>query len=1121
MEKIKNVLQKIAKKKVYLFLDENKCNIKAKGNISALTDQDKIDISNYKNQIVELLLKKRKLKGINYNSIEKTLPSESYRISDAQRRIWVLSQFEEATIAYHMPFHIDINGALDLDKIKHSIASLIDRHEILRTVFRENSAGEVRQWVLDREFFNFEVKELDFSQDKDCDERIREYFVRDNMLAFDLEQGPLLRTSIIKMPSNRYVFYYNMHHIISDGWSIEVLSKDFMAYYESYISGRQVALPELQIQYKDYAAWQLKELSRASSVVNRAYWLDSLSGELPLLNFPSQELRPKIKTYKGHRLRTYLGSSQTSNLRRFSQKSGGSLFMGLLGVWNVLCYRYTGQEDIIIGSPVAGRDHPDLEDQLGCYVNTLALRNQVNPEEDFNVFFDRLKDRTLNAYSHQMYPFDRLVAELDLHRDTSRSAVFDVMLTLQNIGKSSGELISEEGTDKIYDRGSEVSKFDMSLEFQEEGEYISFMITYNSDVYNQNMVENLMRHYKQLLNALLCNPTEKLGKVEYLNKEEKTELLYTFNTTKVDYPKDKTIVDLFEEQVEKTPDAIAVVFEEIELTYKELNEKSNQLSHYLKDNHNIQLGDLIGVQLGRSEWFIISILGVLKAGGAYIPIDPNYPVERITYIKEDSDCKLCIDERELLEFKSNSRFQLKTDSPPSLHKSNSLVYVMYTSGTTGKPKGVMITNSNLVSFFVNLDTVFFLSEVNKLALTTNFTFDISVLEILGGLCKGKELYLFSEEVLLDPIMFMDCITHFSIEGVQLTPSRLSQLYDLGFNFPSSVSVMLVGGEAMSATLYERLKKEFFTVVNVYGPTETTIWSSSLVLKDSVGLSIGSALQNEQIYILSLSGTLQPLEVEGDIYIGGAGVALGYLNRSELTKEKFVSNPFMIGERLYKTGDLGRRLSDGNIEFLGRNDDQVKILGHRIELGEISYVLSKKDQLNEVVVLSRDNISKEKELVVYFTSNSDQTAMMLRSYLQEYLPDYMLPSHYVQLKEFPLTSSGKIDRRLLLKREIEGLNSGVEYAAPRNELEAKMVKIWEQVLEKNQVGINDNFFSLGGNSIKAGIVRSKIQKEFDVKIELKELYINSTIVDLTSYIESLDLLISQVDQNIEGTDELVF
>tara|TARA_R110002050_G_scaffold33381_3_gene85002 strand:+ start:445 stop:3795 length:3351 start_codon:yes stop_codon:yes gene_type:complete len=1113
------LIEKLTANKIYLSLKEGE-------ELSISFKDEKIskeiiqELRNNKEKLITYL-KKYKLQT-SFNSIKKTLPLESYSISDAQRRIWILSQFEEASIAYHMPFHLEIYGAFDFDKVKKSIVSLIERHEILRTVFRENSEGEVRQWVLERESLNFEVKELDFSQDKDCEERIREYFVCDNMLAFDLEQGPLLRASIIKMPSRRYVFYYNMHHIISDGWSMEVLVKDFMAYYESYVSGSQITLPELQIQYKDYTDWQLKELSSASSAVHRAYWLDNLSGELPFLNFPSQELRPKIKTYKGRRLRSYLGSSQTDDLKRFSQESGGSLFMGLLGVWKVLCYRYTGQEDIIIGSPVAGRDHPDLEDQLGCYVNTLALRNRVNPKEDFNTFFERLKNGTLNAYSHQVYPFDRLVAELDLHRDTSRSAVFDVMLTLHNLRKDNrSKLISEEETNKIYDIGSEVSKFDMSIEFQEDEEYLSFMITYNSDVYNQKMVEGLMRHYKQLLSALLSNPTEKLGKVQYLSKEEQTELLYTFNTTKVDYPKDKTIVDLFEDQVEKTPDAIAVVFEEIELTYKELNEKSNQLAHYLKCNYSIQLGDLIGIQLGRSEWYIISILGILKAGGSYMPIDPNYPVERITYIKKDSDCKVCIDENELFEFKSNSKFHLKTDNLPSLHKSNSLVYVMYTSGTTGKPKGVMITNSNLVSFFVNLDTVFFLSEVNKFALTTNFTFDISVLETLGGLCKGKELYLFSEEVLLDPIIFMDCITRFSIEGVQLTPSRLSQLYDLGFNFPSSISVMLVGGEAMSLTLYERLKEECFTAINVYGPTETTIWSSSLVLKDSVGLSIGSALQNEQIYILSFSGTLQPLGVEGDIYIGGAGVALGYLNRSELTKDKFVSNPFMEGEQLYKTGDLGRRLSDGTIEFIGRNDDQVKIRGHRIELGEIEHVLSKKDQLNEVVVLSRNNVLKEKELVVYFTSNSAQTATMLRSYLQEYLPDYMLPSHYVQLKEFPLTSSGKIDRHLLLKREKEGLNSGVEYVAPRNELEAKVVKIWEQVLGKNQVGINDNFFTLGGNSLKAGVVRSKIQKEFDVKVELKELYINSTIVDLTSYIESLDLLISQMDQNIEGTDELVF
>ncbi|UNY98303.1 condensation domain-containing protein [Zhouia spongiae] len=616
MEKVKDILQELSKKKVYLFLDENGCDILAKGRISALTDQDKTDIITCKKQIIELLLHNKKFKEVNPNLIEEAPQLESYPISDAQRRIWILSQFEEANLAYHMPFHVEINVMFDFDVFKRAMTSLIDRHEVLRTVFREDSEGKIRQWILDKEFFNFKVNELDFSLETNSEDRLRDYIDNDNRLPFNLEQGPLLRASIIKMSSSRFAFYYNMHHIISDGWSMEVLSKDFMTYYESYLADRDVTLPELGIQYKDYAFWQLKELSSSSSEKHRTYWLDSLSGELPLLNFPSQGIRPKIKTYNGHRLRTYLDPSQSNNIKKFSQESGGSLFMGLLAVWNVLCYRYTGQEDIIIGSPVAGRDHPDLENQLGCYVNTLALRNRINPEGNFHMFFNGLKERTLNAYSHQMYPFDRLVEELELHRDISRSPVFDVMLTLHNIGEASdGKFVDEEEVNEISVVGGDISKFDMSLEFKEEGNYISFMITYNSDVYHQSMVEGLMRHYKQLLNSLLSNPTEKLGQVEYLNKGEQTELLYTFNSTNVDYPKDKTIVDLFEEQVEKTPDHIAVVFEEEELTYRELNEKANQLASYLRKDYDISLGDLVGVKLDRNQWLIVSILGVLKAGG--------------------------------------------------------------------------------------------------------------------------------------------------------------------------------------------------------------------------------------------------------------------------------------------------------------------------------------------------------------------------------------------------------------------------------------------------------------------------------------------------------------------------
>ena len=1110
MEKIKNILQKITKKKVYLFLDENKCNIKAKGNISALTDQDKIDISNYKNQIIELLLRKRKLKGINYNSIEKILEYESYSISDAQRRIWVLSQFEEATIAYHMPFHIDINGALDLDKVKQSIASLIDRHEILRTVFRENSEGEVRQWVLDREFFNFEVKELDFSQEKDCEKRIREYFVRDNMLAFDLEQGPLLRVSIIKMP-NRYVFYYNMHHIISDGWSIEVLLKDFMAYYESHISGIEVTLPKLQIQYKDYSAWQLKELLSASSAVHRAYWLDSLSGELPLLNFPSHQLRPKIKTYKGNRLRTCLSSSQTSNLKRFSQESGGSLFMGLLAVWNVLCYRYTGLEDIIIGSPVAGRDHPDIENQIGCYVNTLALRNRVNSEEDFNMFFDRLKDRTLNAYSHQMYPFDRLVAELDLHRDISRSTVFDVMLTLQNIGENSrGRLISDEEANKIYDISGEISKFDMNLTFREEGDYLSFEITYNSDIYNQSMVERLMRHYKQLLNALLSNPSEKLGKVEYLGKEEQTELLYTFNTTKVDYPKDKTIVDLFEEQVEKTPDAIAVVFEEIELTYKELNEKSNQLADYLRRDYDISSDDLVGVKLDRSEWLIISIIGVLKAGGAYVPIDVEYPQKRINYLEQDSNCKVIIDELLLAKFKENQILYSLNLVRPDI-KSNNLAYVIYTSGSTGEPKGVMIEHKSVANLIYFQTEYFKIQSSDSFLLFSSISFDASVEQLFLPLLNGAKLNIPLKTEILNEEIFRDFLQKNKITHLHAVPSFLRMLSSSSF---LNLKRIISGGDIFDASIFREWEPQV-SVFNKYGLTETTVTSIEYLIKEDKTMNslIGKPIANTSIYILGSYNELLPIGVTGEICIAGDGLARGYLNRPELTAEKFISNPFNKGERFYKTGDLGRWLSDGNIEFMGRSDDQVKIRGHRIELGELKYVLCNYEGIKDVIVLERRDLSKDKELVVYFTSKLKITVRELRNYLKERVPDYMLPAEYIYLEEFPLTDNGKIDKKRLLTKQVAGLTRGTEYIAPRNELEESLILIWQEVLNRENIGVQDNFYDLGGDSIKSIQVVSRL-RGYGYVIKVEDVLRNPIIEDLVKIAKVSSRIIDQSEEKGE-------
>ncbi|WP_133054523.1 non-ribosomal peptide synthetase, partial [Niastella populi] len=1031
--------------------------------------------------------------------IGKVTPQASYSVSDGQRRVWVLSQFEGGSAAHNMPGSIYLKHGIGIENFKRAIDATIDRHEILRTVFREDESGALRQWILERKELGFSIGYKDFRKEADRKEKAEAWIAADAYRAFDLSKGPLLRAALLQVAEEEYVFYFNMHHIISDGWSVEVLSKDVFSYYEAYRTGKASALKELRIQYKDYSAWQLQQLNGESFKVHRAYWLNKLSGELPLLDLPTSKQRPKIKTYNGQALATYFDKATTAKLKEYIREKGGSLFMGLLASWKVLMYRYTSQRDIIIGTPVAGRDHADLEDQMGFYVNMMALRSGVNPEESFDSFYQAVKEDTLKSFSHQMYPFDRLVEELDLQRDTGRSAVFDVMLILQN-NKERIEVaeLNSQSSDQITDQGIRASKYDIEITFQEEEDYLSLQITFNTDVYEKTMVEGLIGHYRQLLQVLLQTPKEKISQIDYLTQREKHEVLVTFNDTAAAYPKDKTIVDLFEEQAAKTPENIAVVFEDTHLSYRELHERSNQLAHYLRDNYDIQPDELIGIRQERSEWMMVSILGVLKSGGAYVPIDPDYPQERIDYIEKDTNCKVCLDEIELSRFKeSQERYSI--ERPGSKTKSDNLIYVIYTSGSTGNPKGVMVEHSGVVNRMLWMKRDLQVGAADVFLQKTPVTFDVSVWELLLPLICGSKLVFAKPEGHKDPVYLDTVLASQKISILHFVPSMLSvALGTIKWHRLEGLRHVICSGETLPKRIETsfREKAPFSSLHNYYGPTEASIDVTAINLSrhPTAGheVLIGKAVDNTSIYIVNEKNVLQPEGVLGEILIGGDQVARGYLNQEALTKEKFITNPFKEGERLYKTGDLGRWLSDGNIEFIGRKDDQVKIRGYRIELGEIEHVLLKHEAINQAVVIARENQAGEKELVGYITSNVEQNTNDLRAYLKELLPAYMLPACFVQLEAMPLTANGKVNKKSLPDPEGLGLMGGAEYTAPRNELEIRLVRIWEEVLEKENIGVNDDFFALGGHSLKAVRLGNEYQKVFAVKLTLKELFAHTNV-----------------------------
>ena len=1084
-----NLLRELRDQQVYLSLEGDK--LKLRFDQPKLSEDLLAKIKLHKQALIDYL-KENQSSASAFEQIDALPPSEEgYILSSSQRRMWVLSQFEDASLAYNLPNRVDLNGDYNIQNFKQAIDSVVRRHEILRSVFKENEEGQVRQWLIHEDEFRLEMDYRDLRTEPQQEQKVKEYIRKDNTEAFDLEHGPLLRISLLQTEDHQYVFYYNMHHIISDGWSMDLLAQEVLAYYEHYQNGAALSLPDLRIHYKDYAAWQQQQLESQVNQTQQTYWLEQLSGDLRVLDLPSQKNRPKIKTYNGLTLRTFLNEEDTQLISDFGQQQGGSLFITLLSLWNVLFHRYTGQKDIIIGTPVAGREHSDLERQIGFYVNTIALRNQINPASTFLDFYHQTKASTLEAYDHQGYPFDLLVEELDLKRDTSRSAIFDVMLILQNIGAAIEEYqIPESQIEQIEVSENSYAKFDLELVFQKLGPYLSIRLDFNTDVYEQEMIEGLLLHYKSLLRIALTTPETRIQELDYLSEEEKNVVLYEFNQTETDYPKDKTIIDLFQEQVRNNPQEIALVFKDKDWTYQQLDRLSDGFAHILHTKHGVETGDLIGLMLPRTDSMIIAMLGILKSGAAYVPIDPAYPQARKEYIQEDANCKLIIDEAWVAAMNQNGTYQ--QDHMRAGHfRASDLAYVIYTSGSTGKPKGVMIEHRSVVAFLNNIDHQFGYEEAMIVAATTNITFDISVLEIFGTLCLGKQLVLFDEECLLDPTAFISELEDQGVEMLQLTPSRLQQLGELFLNAHlPMLRNLIVGGEPFPKNWYHLLKTNpVLHTINVYGPTEATIWSSFLDVRSSTELSIGAPLENEQIYILNDHQEPQPVGVIGEICIGGAGLARGYLNRRQLTQEKFIENPFRKGERIYKTGDLGFWLPDGNISCVGRVDDQVKIRGYRIELGEIEVQLQKIEEVQKAVVLAKHAKPGDTDLVAYLLTKVDLDIRELRRHLSTYLPEYMIPQYFVRLDTLPLLPSGKVDKSALPNPEGLALSSGQEYQAPRNEIEEQIIQILTEELRKgkDEVGIHDNFFDLGATSIKLISILGKINRQFKVAIRPISLF----------------------------------
>ena len=1054
--------------------------------------------------------------------------TEQLPLSWAQERLWFLNQFEGSSATYNIPAAVRITGNLDINALQQALSEIVHRHSILRTSIQTVN-GRPRQVIHPEATINININMVDLQQLLGTKrETVQKQLVLEEAITpFSLEVPPLIRCSLLQLSTTEYVLLLTIHHIVSDGWSMGVFISELSALYQAFSAGEPSPLPELPIQYADFAVWQRQWLSGEVLETQLNYWRSQLQGSPELLQLPTDRPRPVVQTYQGRSESFTLDRDLTEKLQSLSGESGTTLFMTLLAGFATLLYRYNGESDILIGSPIANRNRSEIESLIGFFVNTLVLRSSFEANPSFENLLAQVRETTLKAYEHQDVPFEQVVEALQPQRSLSHSPLFQVMFVLQNAPMGEVELPGVTLTQ--LDAESTIAKFDLTLTISETDQGLVGEWEYNTDLFDGSTIECMAGHFQNLLLAIVENPQQTVGELPLLSEAERHQLLVEWNDTECEYPTDKCIHQLFEEQVEKTPLSVAVVFDTEQLTYQQLNQRANQLAHHLQ-SLGVKPEVLVGICVERSLEMVVGLLGILKAGGAYVPLDPTYPQERLSYMLADSGVEVLLTQESLVESLPSHTAQivsLDTDwgaiaqySQKNLDvgvSSDNLAYVIYTSGSTGQPKGVLVEHKNVVRLFAATQSWY---HFNANDVWTNFhsiAFDFSVWEIWGALLYGGRLVIVPYWISRDPKIFYDLLCSENVTVLNQTPSAFCQLISVeqSDNTQPQLSLRLVifGGEALELQSlkpwFERHGDESPQLVNMYGITETTVHVTyrPLTIKDlnsSISV-IGCPIPDLQIYILDDNLQPVPIGVKGQMYVGGYGLARGYLNRQQLTTERFISNPFndQLKGRLYQTGDLACYLLNGDIEYLGRIDDQVKVRGFRVELGEVEAVLNKHPQLSQAVVTVQGNAANEKRLIGYVVTKQSETVTteQLRSFLLQKLPDYMIPSAFVTLESLPLTPNQKVDRRALPTPDFEPSRSD-DYVVPRNPTEEIIANIFASVLKLEQVGIYNNFFELGGHSLLATQVVSRLRSSFQVEVPLRTLFEAATVAELAQAIWAL-------------------
>lgn len=1037
----------------------------------------------------------QKIRKVNYKSIPKTEVQNYYPLTATQHKMWVLSQFEGGNSAYNMHGAIKLKGDLEVAKLEEAFNLLIAKYEILRTSFKAGYDGEISQYILEEGEWKFALIQENYSDKNE----LSQYLKEQQATIFDLTNAPLLKAALLKTEESEQILSLVMHHIIGDGWSLELLISEIVTTYNNLVQGKSTDFSP-SIQYKDYAVWLQSQENEKSVLDSEAYWLSVFKDEIPVLELPSYKSRPAKQTYNGNTLTHSFSEAFLSQLKHFSKTNNVTPFMTLMAGVNALLYRYTNQNNIILGTPIAGREHPDLENQLGLFLNTLAIKTQITGTDSFSTLLDTQRKTLIEAYEHQNYTFSTLVNKLNLKRDASRSALFDVLVVLQNQVQLNNINTGGEMTGvaiESFEIKRNTAQFDLSFVFTEKQEELLLSLEYNTDIYDEFWITAIFKHFENLLTTVFNDATITVDAIEYLEVSEKEVLLKTFNENEISFPKEATIVDLLELQADKTPNDRALIFNDVQLTYKELHEQSNQLAHYLRKNYTIKPNDFVGVRLKRDEHLVITILGVLKSGAAYVPIDVNYPEDRIHYIIEDSNCKVVIDAKELDQFLTKKQ-QYATANLQKINKAQDLAYVIYTSGTTGKPKGVLITNKNVTAFLYWAKKEFNTDSFDLVYAATSHCFDLSAYEMFFTLSVGKTIKLlsnaleFSKELKNDKKVLLNTV-----------PSSIRNLIEEDFAALENVSVINLAGEPFPVDIARELLKTNAEIRNLYGPSEDTTYSTTYKLeKDKTykSIPIGKPIANTQAYILDQNLQLTPLGIVGKLYLAGEGVALGYLNKGELSATKFIQNPFIENSVMYDTGDMVKWFPDGNIEFLGRKDHQVKLRGYRIELEEIeNCLLQFSDTLKQVVVVVKQFKGAD-VLAAYYTGGEGISKNDFKEYLQNILPGYMIPQYYVEVPFMPLSPNGKT-----LKEELPEIDGNAEtnngHISPTGRIEKTLALIWKDVLGIETVSSGDDFFTLGGHSLKLGQLINKINEQLQVTVSFQKLFEYSVLKDQAELIKN--------------------